>query len=259
MTLIDDKPQNPIQVSERIFNTIECLATNGPMGLLDLSKTLSLNKTTVHRILNSLICMDYARQDPDTLKYSLTYKFCSISSQILAQNSIIDVARPHLKELSNQTGETVHLVQLDGTHAVYIDKVESSKGSVRLISRIGRSVPLYCSGVGKALLADMSDETIRAIWNKSPVSPLTEYTITDYTQFTRTIAQIRQTGYALDNEENELGVRCIAVSIRDFRGKPAYALSVSAPKDRMSDERIQEIRKLILTAKENIQKDMGIA
>lgn len=256
---MEEKNQNPIQVSERIFNTIECLAQSGPMGLLDLSKALGLNKTTVHRILNSLICMDYARQDPESLKYSLTFKFCGISSQILAQNSMIELARPHLKELSNQTGETVHFVQIDGKHAVYIDKVESSHSSVRLVSRIGKSVPLYCSGVGKALLADMSDEKIQAIWEESPVQPLTEYTITDFSEFQKTISQIRQSGYALDNEENELGVRCIAVSIKDFSGKPTYAISVSAPKNRMSDERILEIRDLILTAKDNIRKDMGIS
>lgn len=254
-----DKTQNPIQVSERIFSTIECLAKDGPMGLLELSKALNLNKSTVHRILNSLICMDYARQDAESLKYSLTFKFCGISSQILAQNNMIDLARPHLKELSNQTAETVHFVQLDGRHAVYIDKVESFRSSVRLVSRIGKSVPLYCSGVGKALLADMSDDKIKDIWEKSHIKRLTEHTITDFEEFRKTITQIRQNGYALDNEENELGVRCIAVSIKDFRGKPAYAISVSAPRDRMSDERILEIRELILTAKENILKDMGIA
>lgn len=256
---MEEKNQNPIQVSERIFNVIEALAQRGPMGLLELSKELGLNKTTVHRILNSLICMDYARQDPESLKYSLTFKFCGLSSQILAQNSMIDLARPYLKELSEQTGETVHFVQIDGRQAVYIDKVESSRSSVRLVSRIGRSVPLYCSGVGKALLADMNDEKIREIWEKSSIQSLTEYTVTDFEEFQKIIAQIRQNGYALDNEENELGVRCIAVSIKDFNGKPVYAISVSAPKDRMSDERILEIRDLILAAKENIRKSMGIA
>ena len=147
--------KNPIQVSERIFHTIECLARTGPIGLLELSKELNLNKSTVHRILNSLICMEYAKQDAETLKYSLTFKFCGIANQILAQNNIIDLIRPYIKELAEQTNETVHLVQLDGLNAVYIDKVEASHNSVRLVSMVGKSIPLYCSGVGKALLADM--------------------------------------------------------------------------------------------------------
>ena len=112
--------KNPIQVSERIFHTIECLARTGPIGLLELSKELNLNKSTVHRILNSLICMEYAKQDAETLKYSLTFKFCGIANQILAQNNIIDLIRPYIKELAEQTNETVHLVQLDGLNAVYI-------------------------------------------------------------------------------------------------------------------------------------------
>ncbi len=255
---MEEKKTNPIQVSERIFHTIETLAHHGPMGLLDLSKELSLNKTTVHRILNSLICMDYVRQDPESLKYSLTYKFCGISAQILASNNVISLARPHLRKLAEQTGETVHLVQMDGTNAIYIDKVEASRSSVRLVSMVGKAIPLYCSGVGKAMLADMTDERIQSIWEKSSIRSLTEYTITELTQFQKIISAIRQNGYALDKEENELGVRCIAVSITAFHGNPPYAISVSAPRDRMSDSRILEIKDLILTTKENIQKNMGV-
>ena len=102
--------KNPIQVSERIFHTIEYLAQSGPTGLQDLSNELGLNKSTVHRILNSLICMDYVRQDTETLKYSLSFKFCRISNQILSQNSMIDIARPYIKQLAERSGETVHQI-----------------------------------------------------------------------------------------------------------------------------------------------------
>ena len=152
--------KNPIQVSERIFHVIEYLAQSGPTGLQELSLELELNKSTVHRILNSLICMDYVRQDSETLKYSLSFKFCKISNQILAQNNIIDIARPFIRELAEASGETVHLVQIDGIQAVYIDKVESARNVVRLVSMVGKSIPLYCSGVGKAMLADMPDSKI---------------------------------------------------------------------------------------------------
>ncbi|MCI5699053.1 MAG: IclR family transcriptional regulator [Lachnospiraceae bacterium] len=247
--------KNPIQVSERIFRTIECMAQNGPIGLLDLSKELSLNKTTVHRILNSLICMDYVKQDPDTLKYSLTFKICSISNQILSQNTMIDIARPYLHELAEQTGEIVHLVQLIETEAVYIDKVEATRNTVRLVSMVGKMIPLYCSGVGKAMLADMPDEKIDLIWKNSKIRKLTDYTITDYQVFRETIEQIRRNGYALDNEENEIGVRCVAVSLKNLSGKSTYAISVSAPKDRMSDERILQLTELILQTKNKIQQE----
>lgn len=249
--------KNPIQVSERIFNVIECLARSGPMGLQDLSNELNLNKSTVHRILNSLICMDYVRQDAESLKYSLSFKFCHISNQILSHNNMIDLARPYIKELAELSGETVHLVQIDGINAVYIDKVEASHNSVRLVSQVGKSIPLYCSGVGKAMLAEMSDARIRAIWDQSDIRKLTEYTVTDFNGFWQLITDIRQNGYALDNEENELGVRCIAVSLKSFHGRPSYAVSISAPKDRMDDSRIDELKNLILNTKQKILQELG--
>ena len=199
--------KNPIQVSERIFNTIECLARNGTMGLQELSSELGLNKSTVHRILNSLIYMDYVRQDAETSKYSLSFKICSLSNQILAKNSMIDIARPFIKELSANSGETVHLVQIDGVNATYIDKVEASQNSVRMISMVGKSIPLYCSGVGKAMLADMPDAKIESVWKQSSIRQLTEHTITKYVDFMRLIEETRKTGYALDNEEIQFQIQ----------------------------------------------------
>lgn len=249
--------KNPIQVSERIFHTIEYLAQSGPTGLQELSNELKLNKSTVHRILNSLICMDYVRQDAETSKYSLSFKFCRISNLILSQNSMIDIARPYIKQLAELSGETVHLVQIDNIHAVYIDKVESPRNSVRLVSMVGKSIPLYCSGVGKAMLADMPDEKLRSIWEQSEIKKITEYTITDFEKFQEVIQDIRKNGYSLDNEENEAGVRCIAVSLKNFQGRPSYAISISAPKDRMDDSRILELKKLILDTKEKISRETG--
>ena len=248
--------KNPIQVSERIFHTIECLAQNGAMGLQELSTALDLNKSTVHRILNSLICMDYVRQDPETVKYSLSFKICGLSNQILSQNSMIDIARPFIKELSANSGETVHLVQLDGINATYIDKVEASQNSVRMISMVGKSIPLYCSGVGKAILADMPDTKIESIWKQSFIQQLTEHTVTRFVDFMNLIEETRRSGYALDNEENEIGVRCIAVSLKGYNGKSTYAISISAPKDRMSDARILQLREMILKTKYQIESNI---
>lgn len=248
--------KNPIQVSERIFHTIECLAQNGAMGLQELSTALDLNKSTVHRILNSLICMDYVRQDPETVKYSLSFKICGLSNQILSQNSMIDIARPFIKELSANSGETVHLVQLDGINATYIDKVEASQNSVRMISMVGKSIPLYCSGVGKAILADMPDTKIESIWKQSFIQQLTEHTVTRFVDFMSLIEETRRSGYALDNEENEIGVRCIAVSLKGYNGKSTYAISISAPKDRMSDARILQLREMILKTKHQIESNI---
>ena len=249
--------KNPIQVSDRIFRTIELLARSGPSGLLDISNELELNKSTVHRILNSLICMDYVKQDPDTSKYSLTFKICSLSNQVLSQNSLIDIARPYIQDLAEQTGETVHLVQMEGINAVYIDKVEAPHNSVRMVSMVGKTIPLYCSGVGKAILADMDDDQIRQIWEQSELHTYTANTVTDYNTFLEVIGAIRNNGYSMDNEEMEIGVRCIAVSLGCVHHKLPYAISISAPKDRMKDKQITQYKKLLLNTKKQLLAELG--
>lgn len=247
--------KNPIQVADRLFQTMEVLAESGPTGLMELASTLSLNKSTAHRILNSLIYMGYVKQNPDTSKYSLTFKIWDLANQLLTQNNIVDLARPHLKELVAQCGETVHLVQIDGLNAVYIDKVESYSNSVRMVSKVGKSIPLYCSGVGKALLAEMSSEEVKTIWDNSQIEELTPHTITSYDELQQRLKLVRKQGYALDDEENELGVRCIAACIKDYKGTPKYAFSISAPANRMTDDKIKELAKEVLLAQKKLEAE----
>lgn len=254
-TSTNTNEKNPIQVADRIFDVIESLSANGPTGLMELSTSLSLNKSTVHRILNSLIYMGYVKQDPSSAKYSLTFKIWEIASQLLTQIDIVDIAKPHLKDLVKQTGETVHLVQIDGLRAIYIDKVESYNNSVRLVSKVGKSIPLYCSGVGKALLSQMSEQEVQKIWESSTIQPLTNHTNVDYDKFLLKLEECRTKGYALDDEENEIGVRCIAACIKDYKGKPKYAFSISAPAGRMSDERIVELAKSVLDTKAKLEAE----
>ncbi|MCP1100928.1 DNA-binding IclR family transcriptional regulator [Aequitasia blattaphilus] len=245
---------NPIQVADKLFAVIELLAAKGSMGLIDISNDLDLNKTTVHRLLNSLVYMGYVFQNPDTHKYRLGFKICGISNQILNQIDITRVVRPYLKELVNLTGETVHLVQLDGINAVYIDKIESTTNSIRLVSQLGKQLPLYSSGVGKALMADMMEEKVVRIWEKSEVKKVTEHTITDFAVLQKELKEIRSRGYAIDNEENEEGIRCVAASLETKNAGSSYAFSISAPIYRMDENRIKEIANHILTIKGKIQE-----
>ena len=248
----DMEEKNPIQVAGKLFLVLETLAKTGPIGLTELCGEIQLNKTTVHRILNSLLYMGYVRQDTLTARYSLTFKIWDIASQLLGKIDFVEEARPHLKKLAAITGETVHLVQIEGLHAVYIAK-EESESSVRLVSMVGKSIPLYCSGVGKALLADMTDERIKEIWQQSDRQQLTEHTILDFTAFMSEIAATRQRGYAMDNEEYELGVRCIAATIAGHPYSPQFAFSISAPIHRMDQKRMKEIATYALQMKEDLK------
>ena len=248
--------KNPIQVADRLFLVLETLAETGPVPLADLCRHLDLNKSTVHRLLSSLIYMGYVKQDSETGKYALSFKLLTLSNKLMSHMDILETVRPFLKKLSEETGETVHFVQLDGLDAVYIYKEESYQNSIRMVSKVGSRIPLYCSGVGKAMAADMKETQIREIWDNSPIRKLTPHTIIHYTQFLDKIKEDQQKGYALDDEENELGVRCIAVSIPDFKGRPKYAFSISAPVARMSDKRIEELSKIVLHIKKEITANM---
>ena len=148
---------NPVQSAERIFEILEALVQNGPVTLTELSTRLSLHKSTVHRLLKSLILMGYARQEEESGKYLPTYKILGLAGMLLSKLDILAVAHPYLERLMRQTHETVHFVQRENTHIVYVDKVESDANSIRMVSRIGLRQPMYSTGVGKAILAQMKD------------------------------------------------------------------------------------------------------
>lgn len=249
--------KNPVQSAQRIFDILELLAQQGELPLHEVARRLSLHKSTAHRLLSSLIAMGYARREERTGCYRLTFKLLEISGRLLETLDIVGLARPYLEQLGRQTHEAVHLVQRDGAEIVYIDKVEAGEGSIRMVSRIGLRRPLYCTAVGKAMLAEMPAGKVEQLWERSRVQRLTERTITDLPSLYRELEQVRRRGYALDNEENEMGVRCIGVCILDYQGRANNALSVSAPLSRMGDARIHDLAPFMLQARKAISRELG--
>lgn len=252
--------KNPVQSAERIFAVLETLAETGPIGLMELSTKLGLHKSTTHRLLLSLICMGYAMQEVETGKYKLTFKVVELSSKVLTKVDLVSMVHPLLVELANNSRETVHFVQRRGTEVFYLDKVAPlfpQESSIRMASQVGLTRPLYCSAVGKAILAEMKPEEVEYIWNHSIIEKKTEHTITSFTKLLEELEEIRRNGYAIDNEENEIGVRCIAVSVINHRGEPNNAFSISAPVSRMTDDRMKSLASEILKTKEEIKKVLG--
>ena len=244
--------KNPIQVADRLFQTMELLADRGSMGLTEISNELSLNKSTAHRVLSSLEFMGYVKQNPENGKYELTFKIVELSNHFVSKVDVLAIVRPYLRELMEISEETVHFVERDGTDAVYIDKVECYKNSVQMVSRIGSRIPIYRSGVGKAIAASMKDSEIKDLWEKSEIVAVTPHTITNYDIFLQELNYTRQRGYALDNEENEPGVRCIAAALNCYWGTSQYAFSISAPVHRMDYARIRKLAKYVLETKVRI-------
>jgi len=250
-------PQNSfVQSAERIFSIMEILAERGPMTLTEISKELSLHKTTVSRLAGSLISMGYAKRNPDG-RYALTFKMLGLAGRMLEKTDIISLSRPHIERLAEISGETVHFVRREGIWIVYIDKVESNANSVRMVSRIGLRQPVYCTAVGKAMLAELPLEKVREIWDGSEIKKYTPNTITDFNDLLNELEEIRKNGYAIDNEENELGVRCIAASIKNFEGRADNAFSISAPVSRLGDERVEMLSRYLLETKEKLSRELG--
>ena len=248
---------NPIQAAERIFSIVEMLAQTGPIGLVELSTRLKLHKSTVHRMLLSLTCMEYVSQEKRTGRYMLTYKLVHLSEMILEKADVIPMVHSFLEELANDCRETVHFVQRKGTEVTYMDKVEPlypKESAIRMASQIGLTRPLYSSAVGKAILAEMSEDEVAYIWEHSEIKRNTEHTITSLEELRKDLILVRKRGYALDNEENEPGVFCIAASIKNHKGKADYAISISAPVSRMPEKIVEEMSDRIIRTKLEIQK-----
>lgn len=241
-----------VQSVERTFLLLEILCKNGETSVTELSSISGLHKTTVCRLLSTLCNLGYVKQNEKTGRYGISLKFLTVSSGILNTFDIRTHARPSFKKLSKESHETVHLVCRDGDDIVYIDKFESPDNSVRMVSRIGFSLPMICTAVGKAILATMDDRTIEKIWNRSCHEKKTPHTIMSFDKFIDEINLVRKNGFAVDNEENELGVRCVAAALPDPDSVCRYAFSVSAPITRMDDLRLGQISELVLKTKNEI-------
>lgn len=206
---------SPVQSLDRAFDLLEILCrSRGGMTIGALSAETGLHKSTVHRLLTSMCMRGYVQRDAETSMYRAGMRLCEMSSYIVDNLDVVDRARAVLERLGRETDETVHLVMRDERDVVYIHKIDGGNSAIRMFSRIGMRLPLYCTGVGKAILATWPRSEARAVWEASDVYAWTENTITDEEAFFREIDKVRQLGYALDNEENEVGVRCIAAAIR---------------------------------------------
>lgn len=249
--------KNPVQSAERIFQVMEMLADNGEMGLMEISAALDLHKSTVHRLLMSLIYMGYAKQDESTQKYMLTYKVVNMAGKLLERMDILQIAKPYLEQLSDLSGEAVHLVQREGNNILYIYKIEAKVGTIRMVSHVGMVHPMYCSGVGKAIMATLPENEVRQIWDESEIIKHTDKTIVNYEDLQKVLDEVRENGYALDDEENEKGVRCIAACLYGYKKEVKYAFSISGPTSRMTRERVKELSVDVKRVQKELSREIG--
>lgn len=252
----DFMSEKGVQVIDRTFDIIELLAIEEKgLGVSDIARRLNLTKSTAHRILNAITERGYLEKTSDGV-YSLGIQFVELASRRLSNIELTTEAKPFLSELTNKLGQSSHLAILDGSDAVYIDKVELTK-NLRLYSQIGKRIPVYCSGLGKSLLLDMEDKKIIRLLEECDMQPLTKTTLTSIPQFLKEIHVSKVHGYTIDNEEHDVGIRCIAAPIYDYRGTIIAAVSAAGPISFFSEEKDEEYSKLVIATANKISLKMG--
>ncbi|WP_415762944.1 IclR family transcriptional regulator (plasmid) [Priestia megaterium] len=196
------------------------------LKITDISDQMGLHKSTVHSILKTLQQRGYIYQNLENGKYGLGMKLFERGNYVIQSLDIRQLAQKYLMDLSAKTSQTTHLVILDGKEGTYVDKVEGPM-AVILYSRIGKRIPLHCSAVGKALIAFKEKDELEKILSGYEYTGQTEFTITNESEFLQELEKVRSQGYAVDNQENEPGVRCIAAPIRNHENKVIAAISLS--------------------------------
>ncbi|MEK9199311.1 IclR family transcriptional regulator [Ureibacillus sp. 179-F W5.1 NHS] len=247
-----------VQSIERAFSILEHLSEhpNG-MQITKLAAETGLSKSTVHRLLSTLIELQYVRKDMETDRYFLSYRVLYLTRNVLSNTSLITVARPYLEKLVKEINETVHLCIEENEEVVYIDKIESNQ-TIRMYSRIGSRAPMYCTGVGKMMLSGKDDNYLKDIMTRIQFKKRTNNTILTPTDLLQEIHHIQKTGYALDNIENEEGIRCIAAPIYNYSGNIIASFSISGPSTRITMERIEEeLAEKILNTSRVISSQLG--
>ena len=232
-------PRTPPQFSRKrwimnplykVFSIIEAIVSSQDTGLTysEIVSALVLPKSSVHRVLKDLIDLGYLNFNPETKKYFGSLRLAALGAEVMSHFQLRDHVRPHLLELHRETDHTTNLGVLDGTMGVFVDKIESKDFGIKLFSEIGKTFPLHCTGLGKALLAFSPDETVATLL-ESPLVALTEKTIVDPDVFLRELSRIRDRGYALDNEEITRGIMCAAAPVFGFNGELVCAVSITFP------------------------------
>jgi IclR family acetate operon transcriptional repressor len=217
-----------VQSVARSLEILEALATDQELGLVEVANRTGLQPSTVHRLLATLVARGYAVRNEPSGRYSLGYKLAQLAGD--RHDRLRAIARPHLAIVQRETGETANLSILAPPNAIYIDQVDGTR-AVRMLARIGAAVPAHASAAGKAMLAHSPATSLAA----PPLAALTPRTITTPAALERELDAIRARGWALDDEEHETGLGCVAAPILDHRGRAVAALSVSAPIQRVRE------------------------
>jgi len=241
----------------RALTLLERLSqTPDGLSLTDLSYQLGMPAATVHRLLSTFEEFDFVEQDAEHGLWFVGLKTFTVGNAFVHRRDFVASARPHMHSLVELCGETVNLGVIDDGEAVFISQVESRE-VMRMIVRLGSRSPIHASGVGKALLANLPEPRVARILQQRGLQRYTERSIDNPTQLHTELQRIRQLGYALDDEEHAVGLRCVASAIFDENGQALAAISLSGPKARITDNRLDELGVAVRQSADEITQALG--
>ncbi len=245
-----------VQSVDRVLDIIEVLSTEQDgLGVTTIAKKVGLHKSTAHRLLTTLANRGYVAKTGEG-NYKIGLKLIEAVSCYINSLELQTEARPYLMQLTGELGLTSHLGILDRDMVVYIEKMDVVS-SIRMYSQIGLRMHSYCSSLGKCLLSNYSKEELNGIMKDCSFIKFTNNTIGSMEELHKEINKVRKQGWAMDNEEDEIGHRCIGAPIYDYKGDIIAAISASGPKNLIKDDRIQEVANAVKKAALELSRSMG--
>lgn len=243
----------------RALDLLELIADRGAIGVRELAKLAELPPATTHRIVAALLSRGYLFKSGRNHHYALSAKFLNLGEKAQQQIDIVARARPFLEKLMADTRENANLCVRDGYKVIYIDHVGSPDHDLQAFTRLGGSAPLYASGVGKLFLSQLSEPQFEAYLKDVDLRSFTPHTITTARALAAEIKKAGKNGYAIDDEEKELGVRCVAAPIFDHRSEIVAAISVSGAAQRLTDDRLPALSERVVDVARQLSIAIGHA
>ncbi|MBN1106986.1 MAG: IclR family transcriptional regulator [Deltaproteobacteria bacterium] len=241
----------------KVLDIIEVVSKVGSAGTRQLSSLTGFPPPTIHRIISTLVERHYLKQDPVTKKLSLSIRFLELGTAVQLQFNLATVARPHLEKLMEEARESVNLAIRDGDHAVYLEHVRSEYSMLQLFTKPGARVHLYCTGVGKMFLSLWSEEEVRAYLSRIEIRAKTAHTLVKPEHIVENLSKVRAQGFAVDDQETEMGVRCVAALALNHKGEPEAAVSISGAAMRITPERIPFYARMVKDCALEISRELG--
>lgn len=250
------KESAPVQSLDRALIVLETLANNSGLTLTEVSEKLEQSPATIYRVLNTLAARGIVESDPQTQAWHIGPMAFRLGSAFLRRSSVVDRSRPVMRHLMELTGETANLGIEKDDFVMFVSQVETHE-SIRAFFPPGTLSPMHASGIGKALLSRYSDEKLDRFLKGRQFESFTSKTLCNAQVIRNEMQMIRSNGFAVDDEERTLGMRCVAAPILNYYNEPVAGISISGPAHRLSPDKITDIGKIVSAAAQNLSKGLG--